>query len=86
MTDEKRSHRTAPDSGLSRRGFLASAGLGAVGLAAAGGAPAAAAEPPSDHPRRRQASRSPLRINGREHRLLVEPRWRSPTCCATSSA
>jgi len=73
MTDEKRSRPPAP--GLSRRGFLASAGIGAVGLAAVGNAPVAAAEsPPSTLP---AGERVPvtLAINGRSHRVLVEPRW-----------
>jgi xanthine dehydrogenase YagT iron-sulfur-binding subunit len=75
MTDRKRSRPTAPDSGLSRRGFLASAGLGAVGLAAAGGAPAGAAEPPPTTIAAGERVPIALAINGREHRLLVEPRW-----------
>jgi len=75
MTDRKRSRPTAPDSGLSRLGFLASAGLGAVGLAAAGGAPAGAAEPPPTTIAAGERVPIALAINGREHRLLVEPRW-----------
>jgi xanthine dehydrogenase YagT iron-sulfur-binding subunit len=73
MTDAKRSRSRDSRSGLSRRGFLASAGLGAVGLAAAGGEPAAAAPPATVA----AGDRVPvtLAINGRPHRLLVEPRW-----------
>ncbi|MGE5360803.1 MAG: (2Fe-2S)-binding protein [Bacteroidales bacterium] len=60
--------------GLSRRGFIATVGTGAVAAAAvATAARAVAATPPA------QASvemvKVALSINGRTHRLLVEPRW-----------
>lgn len=62
---------------VSRRGFLTGAGAG-LGVAVA--APALAREevPAADGPEKAEAGeRVPavLRINGREHRVLVEPRW-----------
>lgn len=61
---------------ISRRGFLTSIGVGAVGVAASGrlfaaesqGEAAAVLEPSV-------LSKITLRINGRRHELLVEPRW-----------
>jgi xanthine dehydrogenase YagT iron-sulfur-binding subunit len=73
MCDEKRTREPSP--GVSRRGFLTSAGLGAVGIAATG--VGAGAEAPAAPATVGAAERVPvaLAINGREHRLLVEPRW-----------
>lgn len=72
MSDDKRSPQTP--RGVSRRGFLASAGLGAVGLAAARGA--AETESGATSPLVAAGERVPLAltVNGRERRLLVEPR------------
>jgi xanthine dehydrogenase YagT iron-sulfur-binding subunit len=58
--------------GLTRRGFLQFVGAGAVASAAArelGAKPAAGVVEPSE------MARIKLLINGRRHRLLVEPRW-----------
>ena len=60
-------------SHLTRRGFLTTVGVGAAGVAALGRAPAEAA-PPAVIPAS-EMLRVVLTINGREHRLLVEPRW-----------
>lgn len=64
----------APRRGVSRRKFLASAGLGAVGMAAGGAQGAAAGEEAAGLA---AGERLPveLAINGRRHRLLVEARW-----------
>jgi xanthine dehydrogenase YagT iron-sulfur-binding subunit len=64
-------------TGVSRRGFLSSIGTGAVGAAAAAGlgpgeqAVAAQAEvvPAGD------VGTITLTVNGRRHKILVEPRW-----------
>ncbi len=67
--------------GVSRRGFLGSVGtaaVGTVGVVAAGGlagavpaaAPPATVEMPAGEP-----VKLALTVNGRVHRLLVEPRW-----------
>lgn len=65
------------DYDISRRGFLTAAGLGVVGAAAAGhlatSSPTADATVEADP----EVASHPLTltINGRKHRLLVEPRW-----------
>ncbi len=57
---------------VSRRGFIASAGAGAVvavaGVHAATTAPTAPVVP-------EEMAKVTLRVNGRVHRVLVEPRW-----------
>lgn len=63
------------DKGVSRRGFLGSVGTAAVGVAAAG---TLAAEVKASAPEVTPAGESvklALRVNGRTHKLLVEPRW-----------
>jgi xanthine dehydrogenase YagT iron-sulfur-binding subunit len=60
--------------GLTRRGFLTTMGVGAVAMAL----PQHARAEPSQKCQvldPRQLTKIPLRINGRLHRLLVEPRW-----------
>jgi xanthine dehydrogenase YagT iron-sulfur-binding subunit len=60
-------------AGVTRRGFLGGVGAGAVAVAA--GATAARADEPE--PRVHTGGMAPvaLTINGRTHRMLVEPRW-----------
>jgi xanthine dehydrogenase YagT iron-sulfur-binding subunit len=73
-------HEDSPRRGdydISRRGFLTAAGLGVVGAAAsrhlAEASPTAESAVEADP---EGASHSlTLTINGRKHRLLVEPRW-----------
>jgi xanthine dehydrogenase YagT iron-sulfur-binding subunit len=62
--------------GLTRRRFLTSVGVGAIGVAASEQALGAATEAPAPGlmPANR-TSQASLRINGRAHRVLVEPRW-----------
>ena len=61
-----------PNKGVTRRGFLGSAGAGAVaaatGVALRGEAAVQITNPD-------EMLEVALRINGRTHRLLVEPRW-----------
>lgn len=78
MEKDEREDKKAPDvsgtKGMTRRGFLTSVGASAAGLALTerlGPAPAEAVEVTEPG----QASRIELMINGRKHRLLVEPRW-----------
>jgi xanthine dehydrogenase YagT iron-sulfur-binding subunit len=65
-----------PDNGLSRRNFLKTVGLGAAAVAASNAATGATAAeaPPAEVP---AGATTPvlLNINGRDHRVLVEPRW-----------
>jgi xanthine dehydrogenase YagT iron-sulfur-binding subunit len=58
--------------GLSRRGFIASLGAGAAVVATAG---RLSAEEQEQAIKAGELSKISLRVNGRTHRLLVEPRW-----------
>lgn len=58
--------------GVTRRGFLASVGAGAVAVATGG---TASAKPPTEVLRPDEMARIALKINGRTYRTLVEPRW-----------
>ena len=63
-----------PPRGLTRRGFLTTMGAGAVTIAVSSklaAQPAAEAEMTE----RGEMTKVTLRINGRNYRLLVEPRW-----------
>ncbi|MFB3852551.1 MAG: (2Fe-2S)-binding protein [Vicinamibacterales bacterium] len=71
--DEERDDKACQcGHGLSRRGFIASIGTGAVAAAAVATTEARPQVLESKPPEMTQIT---LRINGREHRLLVEPRW-----------
>ena len=74
MSDQPDKPATSP-TGFTRRGFIATVGTGAVAAAAA--AKAAAEQPPpgAELPESADLVRVTLNINGRAHRLLVEPRW-----------
>ncbi len=68
----KKDPKQPPQGGVTRRGFLGSVGAGAV-AAATGVARPAAAIPEITAPD--EMVPAALKINGRLHRLLVEPRW-----------
>jgi xanthine dehydrogenase YagT iron-sulfur-binding subunit len=71
-------HETdAPSSkGVSRRGFITSVGSGAIGVAAAAQlASAAPAAPAAEVVPAGNMAPVSLTVNGRPHKLLVEPRW-----------
>jgi len=71
---EDREDPSRQAAGVSRRGFIATVGTGAVAaatIATAGAEGAPAAQAP-DGP---EMVRVSLDVNGRTHRLLVEPRW-----------
>ena len=70
---DDRTKNTKP--GFSRRGFIATLGTGAVGVAARAAAGPAAATQTQDLPEATGLTEVTLLINGRRHRLLVEPRW-----------
>jgi xanthine dehydrogenase YagT iron-sulfur-binding subunit len=75
MTDTTRKKKDPrPRPGVSRRGFLTTAGVGAVGLAAGRGSAAPAPEAAEAGPES-EPTRIALRVNGHVHRLLVEPRF-----------
>jgi xanthine dehydrogenase YagT iron-sulfur-binding subunit len=73
--DEDRDDKDAPQpEGLSRRGFIATLGSGAVAAAAAATAVSAAAASPA-LPDAAELVQVTLTINGRRQRVMVEPRW-----------
>ncbi|MDH3569232.1 MAG: (2Fe-2S)-binding protein [Gemmatimonadota bacterium] len=74
---DARERDDGPDSkqGVSRRGFLSSVGTGALSLAAARQAAAAEMPPPTEIVQAAELTQVVLQINGRQHQLLVEPRW-----------
>jgi xanthine dehydrogenase YagT iron-sulfur-binding subunit len=63
-----------PGPGMSRRDFLKTAGVGTVAVASAGAAGAREAAV-DEELRPEEMARINLTVNGRRHRLLVEPRW-----------
>jgi xanthine dehydrogenase YagT iron-sulfur-binding subunit len=65
---------THEPTGFTRRGFIATVGTGAVAAAVAN-AGTAEALPGAELPDSAELVRVTLSINGRDHRLLVEPRW-----------
>ena len=69
---ENEEKRTA--QGISRRSFLTTVGTGTVGAAVVAGT-AATAEPQKIVAEPGDLVKVNLRINGRHHRVLVEPRW-----------
>ena len=69
---KKKEPTKLPDGGVTRRGFLSSVGAGAV-VAATGVARPGEAVPEITSPD--DMVQVALAINGRVHRLLVEPRW-----------
>ncbi|RPI28001.1 MAG: (2Fe-2S)-binding protein [Acidobacteria bacterium] len=73
MSGKKDKHECQCQTGVTRRGFLSSVGTGAVVASAAGQVQAA----PGSSPVLITGETVPVKllINGREHRLLVEPRW-----------
>ncbi len=77
MTRSKDSDRNGP--GLNRRGFLGSLGIGAVTATSSCKETLPAAEPqtPSGPEVLDSEAMAPvtLEVNGRKHRMLVEPRW-----------
>lgn len=70
--EDPKPKQCACGKGVTRRGFLASVGAGAVAVAAAGKVAAEASAVPASP---EEMVRVTLLINGRKRRLLVEPRW-----------
>lgn len=73
MGSESDENKGRPTGGVTRRGFLASVGAGAV-VAATGG-PSSAQEPSEEVIKPEEMGKITLLVNGRQHRILVEPRW-----------
>jgi xanthine dehydrogenase YagT iron-sulfur-binding subunit len=62
-------------TGFTRRGFIATIGTGAVAAATVAQTTTTEAAPGTELPEIAELVRVTLTINGRSHRLLVEPRW-----------
>jgi xanthine dehydrogenase YagT iron-sulfur-binding subunit len=76
MSNDEKDEHSRSVHGVSRRGFIASVGTGAIAAAATAGLAHAEVEPLADQAARiDEFWRVTLRINGRAHRVLVEPRW-----------
>ncbi len=72
MPKDRDDKESACRCGVSRRGFIQTVGAGAVAAAALGRVEAA---PPAEPVRPEDMTAVSLTVNGRRHRLLVEPRW-----------
>jgi len=68
----KKKPTTPPGSGVTRRGFIGSVGAGAVAAATCAARPGETAPEITDPEAMVEVA---LDINGRTHRVLVEPRW-----------
>ena len=75
MEDDRDDKDAPPPQSLSRRGFIATLGTGAVAAAATAAAVSAAGAATSTPADAAEMVRVTLTINGRRQRLLVEPRW-----------
>jgi xanthine dehydrogenase YagT iron-sulfur-binding subunit len=72
MKEDSKPKQCACAQGVTRRGFLASVGAGAVAVAAAG---KIAAETRAESTNPEEMAQVTLLVNGRKYRVLVEPRW-----------
>jgi xanthine dehydrogenase YagT iron-sulfur-binding subunit len=75
MEDDRDDKDAPPPQGVSRRGFIATLGTGAVAAAATAAAVTAAGAAPATPADAAEMVRVTLTINGRRQPLLVEPRW-----------
>jgi xanthine dehydrogenase YagT iron-sulfur-binding subunit len=74
MNDDPKDKPCRCENGVSRRGFIATLGTGAVVAATAGAAEALQQKPAQPASAVEMVSVT-LTVNGRRHSLLVEPRW-----------
>jgi xanthine dehydrogenase YagT iron-sulfur-binding subunit len=70
---QKKPRHEDPNTGMTRRSFIKGVGVGAAAAAAASGTLTALAE--AKEAKAEEMQKLTLRVNGRSHRLLVEPRW-----------
>jgi xanthine dehydrogenase YagT iron-sulfur-binding subunit len=71
----KRRKEEDPKTGMTRRSFIKGVGVSAAAAAAASGALSAVADAEAKEAKAEEMQKVTLRVNGRSHRLLVEPRW-----------
>jgi xanthine dehydrogenase YagT iron-sulfur-binding subunit len=64
-----------PKTGMTRRSFIKGVGVGAAAAAAASGTLSALPDAEAKEAKAEEMQKVTLRVNGRSHRLLVEPRW-----------
>jgi len=64
-----------PNTGMTRRSFIKGVGAGAAAAAAASGTLSALADAEAKEAKAEEMQKLTLKVNGRSHRLLVEPRW-----------
>jgi xanthine dehydrogenase YagT iron-sulfur-binding subunit len=64
-----------PKTVMTRRSFIKGVGVGAAAAAAASGTLSALADAEAKEAKAEEMQKLTLRVNGRSHRLLVEPRW-----------
>jgi xanthine dehydrogenase YagT iron-sulfur-binding subunit len=75
MDHENKDQPATATGGVSRRGFIASVGTGAIGVAAAGALAHGAPPPQAEAVKAGDVSTITLTVNGRRHKALVEARW-----------
>ena len=63
------------NTGMTRRSFIKGVGVGAAAAAAASGTLSALAAAEAKEVKAEEMQKLTLKVNGRSHRLLVEPRW-----------
>jgi xanthine dehydrogenase YagT iron-sulfur-binding subunit len=63
------------ETGMTRRSFIRGVGVGAAAAAAASGSLSALAAAEAKEVKPEEMVKLILKVNGRSHRLLVEPRW-----------
>ena len=73
MANESDEKNGGSQGGVTRRGFLTSVGTGAVVVATVRGA--SAQKPAEEVIKPEEMGKITLLVNGRRHKLLVEPRW-----------
>jgi xanthine dehydrogenase YagT iron-sulfur-binding subunit len=64
-----------PKAGMTRRSFIRGVGVGAAAAAAASGTLSAIAAAEAKEVKPEEMVQLTLKVNGRSHRLFVEPRW-----------
>ena len=75
MAKEKDEKKCQGQHGITRRGFITTVGAGAVGVAASGAILGAGKAGAEEVMKPEEMTKVSLKVNGRTHKVLVEPRW-----------